>query len=127
MIRRTTYTQRLLQLWTVFGEWVARLQPDHAAALLLNCEIQWFRVEEGALRMLATAICVGRLPKHWAAGEALDERWVAPSLIVCRELLPGDVGVRHTALFIDGSFEVYDVTDDATGYAYFEFLRTLVE
>lgn len=125
MIRSETLERRLGGYDKTLLEW-ARVHPAIQKSFPDNCEVQFFRLEEGALRLLASAIYIHRVSSCWLPYEAANERQEKPDLVVCREWRPAvPEGLRITTIWPTGEVDWIDVSDEETRYDFFSLLHGL--
>lgn len=123
MIRSATLEKRLAGYQETLATWA---EKEHGAVLKGNVDVQLFRTEEGAMRLLAGAIFVAGKAEHWIAYEAAEERQAEPDVAICRELLP-EGGMRVNVLAADACEGPFDLSDAESRYDLFTFLRELIE
>ena len=108
------------------AEW-RQQHADLDALFPQNCDVQFARVEENALRILASAIYVDKVANCWVPGEALNTRQNAPDIVICRELSgPKGEGMKYTLLFPDGGSDVFLMDTDDGRYEYYKYMTGLL-
>lgn len=124
MLKSATMLKYMHGLDKALAEWRSQY-PDLEAVFPQNCDVQFARVEENALRILASAIYVGHVASCWVPGEALNTKQATPDLVICRELL-GPQGMKCTLLFPDGGSDVFSLDTDDNRYTYYKYLTELL-
>lgn len=126
MLKSATMLKYMADLDKILLEWLDK-HPSLAAVFPANCDVMFVRAEENALRILATALYVGRVSNCPVPGEALNTRQTNPDFVICRELVPptGE-SMRYTLLYPDGESDVFLLDTDESRYAYFQYISELL-
>lgn len=126
MLKMETMSRYMRDLDTWLGEWL--FEHREAFEMPRNCEMQFLRLDDRGIRLLASAICHDRHTTNWAPGEALSTRQIIPSVLMLRELVaPDGQTMRHIFIYPDGEVDIVEVSDEASRYELFGYLSGLVD